>query len=148
MLHIALTCPPWWVARWTARMLTSLAVVLAFSLGATSLPFDAAVPADVAGPVAPAWSPPGFPTAGLSPAATPAGSAPTTVSAPKAVSARTAGSVATDSTVPTAGVDALGPADAAWPAPAGPSVAVAAGSQQAPAGSAPAASGPRAPPRA
>lgn len=41
MVPIALTCPVWWVARWTARMLASLAVVVAFSLGAASLPVGA-----------------------------------------------------------------------------------------------------------
>lgn len=38
MLPVALTCPAWWVARWTVRMLTSLALVIACSLGAAALP--------------------------------------------------------------------------------------------------------------
>ncbi|MBQ1046327.1 MULTISPECIES: hypothetical protein [unclassified Micromonospora] len=52
MLPIALTCPIWWVARWTARMLASLAVVVACSFGAATLPAGAApaAPAVVAGP--------------------------------------------------------------------------------------------------
>ncbi|WP_174537130.1 hypothetical protein, partial [Micromonospora chalcea] len=49
MLPIALTCPVWWVARWTARMLASLAVVVACSFGAATLPAGAA-PAAAAGP--------------------------------------------------------------------------------------------------
>ncbi|MFD6717918.1 hypothetical protein AMK25_07690 [Micromonospora sp. TSRI0369] len=48
MLPIALTCPVWWVARWTARMLASLAVVVACSFGAATLP--GAAPAAAAGP--------------------------------------------------------------------------------------------------
>ncbi|MFF3866391.1 hypothetical protein [Micromonospora sp. NPDC001898] len=63
MLPAAPNCPLWWVARWTARMLTSLAVAVAFSLGAGSLSFDPAPPTDAAGGSA-AWSPPGSP-AGL-----------------------------------------------------------------------------------
>ncbi|MFR9776450.1 hypothetical protein ACL02O_10385 [Micromonospora sp. MS34] len=55
MLPIALTCPVWWVARWTARMLASLAVVVACSLGATTLPVGTAASAPaaarLAGPV-------------------------------------------------------------------------------------------------
>ncbi|MFE9692522.1 hypothetical protein [Micromonospora sp. NPDC005806] len=50
MLPIALTCPLWWVARWTARMLASLAVVVACSLGAATLPVGGAAPA-ASGPV-------------------------------------------------------------------------------------------------
>ncbi|MFJ5542247.1 hypothetical protein [Micromonospora chalcea] len=49
MLPIALTCPVWWVARWTARMLASLAVVVACSFGAATLPAGA-TPAAAAGP--------------------------------------------------------------------------------------------------
>ncbi|RBQ08260.1 hypothetical protein DQE82_17445 [Micromonospora sp. LHW51205] len=49
MLPIALTCPVWWVACWTARMLASLAVVVACSFGAATLP-AAAAPAAPAGP--------------------------------------------------------------------------------------------------
>ncbi|MFI0796366.1 hypothetical protein ACH4OY_27320 [Micromonospora rubida] len=57
MLPVAPTCSLWWVARWTARMLTSLAVAVAFSLSAGSLSFDPAPPAgaDAAGRPAPAW---------------------------------------------------------------------------------------------
>ncbi|MFD6612616.1 hypothetical protein ACFWD1_27455 [Micromonospora chalcea] len=52
MLPIALTCPVWWVARWTARMLASLAVVVACSFGTATLPAGAApaAPVVVAGP--------------------------------------------------------------------------------------------------
>ncbi|PGH45719.1 hypothetical protein COO58_15750 [Micromonospora sp. WMMA1996] len=51
MLPIALTCPVWWVARWAARMLASLAVVVACSLGATTLPAGVATAAPTpAGP--------------------------------------------------------------------------------------------------
>ncbi|WP_236648122.1 hypothetical protein [Micromonospora sicca] len=65
MLPVALTCPLWWVARWTARMLASLAVAVAVacSLGAATLPVGAAAAAQAA-PVtelasavpAPSWS--------------------------------------------------------------------------------------------
>ncbi|WP_446219582.1 hypothetical protein [Micromonospora sp. IBHARD004] len=48
MLPVALTCPMWWVARWTARMLASLAVVVACSLGAATLPVGAAAAAQAA----------------------------------------------------------------------------------------------------
>ncbi|MCI4065205.1 hypothetical protein MRQ36_22620 [Micromonospora sp. R77] len=44
MLPVALTCPVWWVARWITRMLTSLAVAVACTLGATALPAQAAPP--------------------------------------------------------------------------------------------------------
>ncbi|MFU8849823.1 hypothetical protein ACNAW0_02360 [Micromonospora sp. SL1-18] len=50
MLPIALTCPLWWVARWTARMLASLAVVAACSLGAAALPLGPAATAQAAAP--------------------------------------------------------------------------------------------------
>ncbi|MET8250620.1 hypothetical protein [Micromonospora sp. NPDC005197] len=36
MLPVALTCPLWWVARWATRVLTSLAVIAALALGATT----------------------------------------------------------------------------------------------------------------
>ncbi|MEU8184119.1 hypothetical protein AB0B85_06460 [Micromonospora sp. NPDC049044] len=42
MLPVALTCPLWWVARLTTRVLTSLAVVAALALGAG--PASAAAP--------------------------------------------------------------------------------------------------------
>ncbi|PWR11080.1 hypothetical protein DKT68_07020 [Micromonospora acroterricola] len=44
MLPVALTCPLWWVARWAARVLTSLAVVAALALGAGMSPASAAAP--------------------------------------------------------------------------------------------------------
>ncbi|MEU2616379.1 hypothetical protein ABZ570_33185 [Micromonospora sp. NPDC007271] len=50
MLPIALTCPVWWVARWTARMLASLAVVVACSLGAATLPLGPAAAAQTGAP--------------------------------------------------------------------------------------------------
>ncbi|MEU8262536.1 hypothetical protein AB0C02_18120 [Micromonospora sp. NPDC048999] len=48
MLPIVLTCPMWWVARWTARMLASLAVVVSCSLGAAAVPLGPAVAAQAA----------------------------------------------------------------------------------------------------
>ncbi|MGK5739525.1 hypothetical protein [Micromonospora sp. URMC 103] len=39
MLPVALTCPLWWVARWAARLLTSLGL-----LGSLALPAAAAAP--------------------------------------------------------------------------------------------------------
>ncbi|MFC0031610.1 hypothetical protein ACFFMM_18995 [Micromonospora chaiyaphumensis] len=41
MLPIALTCPVWWVARWTARTLATLAVLVACSFGTATLPLGA-----------------------------------------------------------------------------------------------------------
>ncbi|WP_435148166.1 hypothetical protein [Micromonospora aurantiaca (nom. illeg.)] len=64
MLPIALTCPVWWVARWTARMLASLAVVVACSFGAATLPSAAAAPA-------PAAAVPAYPVTGASATARP-----------------------------------------------------------------------------
>ncbi|KKK06853.1 hypothetical protein, partial [Micromonospora sp. HK10] len=48
MPAIALTCPVWWVTRWTARMLATLAVVVACALGAATLPVGAAATARAA----------------------------------------------------------------------------------------------------
>ncbi|MFG1657034.1 hypothetical protein ACGFIY_10945 [Micromonospora chersina] len=48
MLPIALTCPVWWVARWIARTLASLAVLAACSFGAATLPVGGAATAPVA----------------------------------------------------------------------------------------------------
>ncbi|WP_433286851.1 hypothetical protein [Micromonospora sp. CA-244673] len=48
MLPIALTCPVWWVARWTARTLATLAVLVACSFGAATLPLGVAATAPVA----------------------------------------------------------------------------------------------------
>ncbi|MET7968267.1 hypothetical protein [Micromonospora sp. NPDC005305] len=48
MLPIALTCPVWWVARWTARTLATLAVLVACSFGAATLPLGGAATAPVA----------------------------------------------------------------------------------------------------
>ncbi|MGW4297103.1 hypothetical protein ACWEH1_29280 [Micromonospora chersina] len=42
MPPIALTCPVWWVARWIARTLASLAVLAACSFGAATLPVGGA----------------------------------------------------------------------------------------------------------
>ncbi|MDO3685079.1 hypothetical protein [Micromonospora sp. C28ISP2-4] len=66
MLPIALTCPVWWVARWTARMLASLAVVVACSFGAATLPAGVAAAAP-----APAVAASAYPVAGASTAARP-----------------------------------------------------------------------------
>ncbi|MCP3782092.1 hypothetical protein NLX85_01740 [Micromonospora sp. A3M-1-15] len=48
MLPIALACPVWWVARWIARTLASLAVLAACSFGAAALPVGGAATAPVA----------------------------------------------------------------------------------------------------
>ncbi|GGR92514.1 hypothetical protein GCM10010169_41220 [Micromonospora fulviviridis] len=48
MLPIALTCPVWWVARWIARTLASLAVLAACSFGAAALPVGGAAAAPAA----------------------------------------------------------------------------------------------------
>lgn len=48
MLPIALTCPVWWVARWWARTLASLAVLVACSLGVAALPVGPAATAQAA----------------------------------------------------------------------------------------------------
>ncbi|MEH0822362.1 MULTISPECIES: hypothetical protein [unclassified Micromonospora] len=66
MLPIALTCPVWWVARWTARMLASLAVVVACSFGAATLPAGVAAAAP-----APAVAASAYPVTGASTAARP-----------------------------------------------------------------------------
>ncbi|MEU4640475.1 hypothetical protein [Micromonospora sp. NPDC023814] len=62
MLPVALTCPLWWVARWAARLLTGLAVAVAFAVGAGALPAapaQAGVPStDTWVPPADAWAPP------------------------------------------------------------------------------------------
>ncbi|MFI7282935.1 hypothetical protein ACIBOV_22015 [Micromonospora chersina] len=58
MLPIALTCPVWWVARWIARTLASLAVLAACSFGAAALPVGGA-------PTAPAASSAVAPVEGL-----------------------------------------------------------------------------------
>ncbi|MEV0158312.1 hypothetical protein AB0H57_32155 [Micromonospora sp. NPDC050686] len=44
MLPVALTCPLWWVARRTWRLLTSLALAVALSTGAVSLADGAGTP--------------------------------------------------------------------------------------------------------
>ncbi|WP_405095249.1 hypothetical protein [Micromonospora sp. NBC_01412] len=152
MLPVAPTCPLWWVARWTARMLTSLAVAVAFSLGAGSLSFDPAPPAD-AGGQAPAWSLAGsLPVVGAPdhdpvPAWSLVGSTP-------AIGASDHGPA------PAAGVRAAGPGRAAAdtpaapahpaavpPGPAGRSVVDPAPAPRMPVGPAPATAGSRAPPR-
>lgn len=65
MLPIALTCPVWWVARWIARTLASLAVLAACSFGAATLPAGGAAIAPVASsataPVEGLTLPPGAP---------------------------------------------------------------------------------------
>ncbi|WP_431875851.1 hypothetical protein [Micromonospora marina] len=63
MLPIALTCPVWWVARWTARMLASLAVVVACSLGAATLPAGVAAAAPAPAVAASAYTVVDAPTA-------------------------------------------------------------------------------------
>ncbi|MEU4791897.1 hypothetical protein ACFWRG_06670 [Micromonospora tulbaghiae] len=63
MLPIALTCPVWWVARWTARMLASLAVVVACSFGAATLPSGVAAAAPAPAAAASAYTVTGASTA-------------------------------------------------------------------------------------
>ncbi|MFG1951447.1 hypothetical protein [Micromonospora sp. NPDC048830] len=156
MPSVALTCPLWWVARSAARMLTSLAVAVAFSLGAGSLPFDAVIPADASAVRSPAGglsisavghTDPGAPFAGRPVVlGAPAGAAPAP-GAPvglRAVADHAAASVGTAAAYT---ANAL-PAGAAMPPlPTAHPVARAAGPGRAPLGPAPAASGPRAPPR-
>ncbi|MFC8849858.1 MULTISPECIES: hypothetical protein [unclassified Micromonospora] len=116
MLPVALTCPLWWVARWTARMLASLAVVVAFSLGAASLPLGTMVPGGAdPGPVV-------------------------------AATAATKSTVAAESTVAADAAVVLRPADAPPPAGAGHPSVTAPAPQRVPTGHTPAAAGPRAPP--
>ncbi|MGN9805785.1 hypothetical protein [Micromonospora sp. L32] len=38
MLPVALTSPLWWVARWSSRLLTGLALAVALSLGGPAVP--------------------------------------------------------------------------------------------------------------
>ncbi|MBB5827648.1 hypothetical protein [Micromonospora carbonacea] len=124
MLPVALTCPLWWVVRWTARMLATLAVVVAFSLGAAALPAGAVVPGGVdPGPAAAA-------------AADSAASA-AVVEAPGSAGAATIATTTTTTTGP-------------WPSPAeaGPPPGTASAPQRVPTGFVPAAAGPRAPPAA
>ncbi|MCX4473432.1 hypothetical protein OOK41_24520 [Micromonospora sp. NBC_01655] len=127
MLSVAPTCPLWWVARWTARMLTSLAVAVAFSLGAGSLSFDAVSPAGAAaaGVPAAAWSPAGSPPVLGAPDPGPVGP----------------GRAAVDTPAAPAHTDAVPAGPAGWsvvhPAPA----------HRMPLGPAPATAGSRAPPR-
>ncbi|TDC64642.1 hypothetical protein E1258_07810 [Micromonospora sp. KC207] len=126
MLPVALTCPLWWVARWTARMLTSLAVVVAFSLGAASLPLGPVVAGGAgSGPVAAASGAP---------------------DATDSTDSTGTDSTGTGFTEPAAGP--LAQTDALPPAAAGHSVSAVAASRRVPAGLAPEAAGPRAPPGA
>ncbi|WP_431896817.1 hypothetical protein [Micromonospora haikouensis] len=136
MLPVALTCPLWWVARWTARTLTTLAVVVAFSLGAASLPPGTMLPAGVD---------PG--QAGSGPAVA---AASASVAGPAAVAeARTvAASAAAGSTAAAGAAGPWPPADAPPPAEAGPPQVAAPAPQRVPTGLVPAAVGPRAPPAA
>ncbi|MFI7606195.1 hypothetical protein ACIBTV_13825 [Micromonospora sp. NPDC049366] len=53
MLPVAFTCPLWWVARWAGRLLASLAVVGALTVGAGS-PSGALAASGTAFPAAPA----------------------------------------------------------------------------------------------
>ncbi|GAB3844851.1 hypothetical protein GCM10029963_22260 [Micromonospora andamanensis] len=50
MLSAAPTRPLWWLARWAARLLTGFAVAAAFTLGAWSLPGEAAPAGQLAAP--------------------------------------------------------------------------------------------------
>lgn len=140
MHTVALACPLWWVARWAARLLTGLAVAVAFAVGAGALPAAASAHAGTL-PVAPAHA--GLPEATAIP-----GTVPPAVAAPvTAVSVDLPGCRQVGDERVT-GADeraAIAPADPADPGRAG--VAVAADPAHAPAGHTPGAAGPRAPPR-
>ncbi|NBE84515.1 hypothetical protein [Micromonospora rubida] len=167
MLSVAPVCPLWWVARWTARMLTSLAVAVAFSLGAGSLSFDPAPPADAPGGHAPAWSLTGSlpvigaPDAGPVPAWSLVGStsaigasdhcpvlaAGVCAAGPDRAAASTL-SAATGTLSVAAGIPAAPAYSGAVPAgPAGRSVVDPAPAYRMPVGPAPTTAGSRAPPR-
>ncbi|MFI6159326.1 hypothetical protein ACIA59_05205 [Micromonospora haikouensis] len=141
MLPVALTCPLWWVARWTARTLTTLAVVVAFSLGAASLPPGTMLPAGVD---------PGQAGSGPAVAAASASVAgPAAVAEARTVAASAAtGSIAAGSTAAAGAAGPWPPADAPPPAEAGPPQVAAPAPQRVPTGLVPAAVGPRAPPAA
>ncbi|MBU8859880.1 MULTISPECIES: hypothetical protein [unclassified Micromonospora] len=108
MLPIALTCPVWWVARWTARMFASLAVVVACSFGAATLPAGVAAAAP-----APAVAASAYPVAGASTAARPEADR---------VAERHAGPAGAPAPAPRVAVPAVAePVPAGWAAaPAGP----------------------------
>ncbi|MFG1845178.1 hypothetical protein [Micromonospora carbonacea] len=130
MLPVALTCPLWWVVRWTARMLATLAVVVAFSLGAAALPAGAMVPGGVdPGPAA---------AVAADPAAADSAASAAVVEAPGSAGAATTAATTTTATI--------GP----WPSPAeaGRPPGAASAPQRVPTGFVPAAAGPRAPPAA
>ncbi|MEV0427350.1 hypothetical protein [Micromonospora sp. NPDC050495] len=166
MPAIALTCPVWWVTRWTARMLATLAVVVACALGAATLPVGAAATARAAtdagvvdapaGPAGPAeesdriGSPARLGQLGADPVLRPApadlalirpaaagGTSDALVPARPAAASGTSADGAAVADLPTGG-----PASA----PAGRAVPRPAERQMAPAGPAPATVGPRAPP--
>ncbi|MFJ6197835.1 hypothetical protein [Micromonospora sp. NPDC092111] len=141
MLPVALTSPLWWVARWSVRLLTGLAVAVALSLGAPALPEPVELPTSLsfglaAPPAAPTGSAPvvllSGPTAGDLPASYRSVAGPT--HGPVLVTGATG-----DRQAGTAGTDVL-------PHPAGPGRLVPAAPASAPAGRAPAVAGPRAPP--
>ncbi|WBB69900.1 hypothetical protein [Micromonospora sp. WMMD812] len=139
MLPVALTCPLWWVARWATRLLTSLAVAGALTLGAATAPAASAAPEAPPVTVGGRPSTPGgpLPCASVELART---AGPGTAVPPHAPADARPGVVH-------AQVDALPgglPAVAAAPAPAS---AVAA-QQRAPHAPAPAVRAPRAPPAA
>lgn len=45
MLPVALTSPLWWVARWSSRLLTGLALAVALSVGGPAVPDAGTLPA-------------------------------------------------------------------------------------------------------
>ncbi|MEH1058823.1 hypothetical protein V6U89_26880 [Micromonospora sp. CPCC 206171] len=45
MLPVALTSPLWWVARWSSRLLTGLALAVALSVGGPAVPDVGTLPA-------------------------------------------------------------------------------------------------------
>ncbi|MEV0806042.1 hypothetical protein [Micromonospora sp. NPDC050200] len=84
MLPVALTSPLWWVARWSSRLLTSLAVAAALSLGGPAGPDGGVLPAaatpagaqPLAGPAVPEVS--AVRAAGVPSVTLPVGDAPAT----------------------------------------------------------------------
>ncbi|SCF29063.1 hypothetical protein [Micromonospora mirobrigensis] len=72
MLPVALTGPLWWVARWTWRLLTSLALAVVFSTGAVPLPAGPGPSVALGpGPADPASAPLAATAVGLRPASVP-----------------------------------------------------------------------------
>ncbi|MER5334845.1 hypothetical protein [Micromonospora sp. NPDC002717] len=132
MLAVALTCPLWWVARWAARLLTGLAVAVAFAVGAGALP---AVSAQAGVPSTDTWAPPAHTWAPPAPAL------------PVTLAPADPPVVVADHRVVAADRAATGPGHPAAPADPGAAAgAVTVGPVPAPAGHTPGTVGPRGPP--